>query len=499
MLKRALIICLLILGLAAAAKAEKEPLFPAYDEMSGKWGYINQKAEFVIPPQFDFAGIFRGDYAAAAPAADRSDASGFADTWGCQGIIDRRGSWVVEPAYVVDDGYDGWTYGGLNMGHYFIWKSSGQRAEDEELKTGFFDVRSGFFSGLISDAEIDFRSSSRLVPVLLDHQDCYMDRTNGRIEIILPDDLRCDITSTRSEFSNGFAMVLKEDEEDDSIPVMIDEQGSRQSLDGLKFFGDDMYAAVTPGGIMRVQEKETGLYGYYDLPNHRFLIPPRYSWADDFSVSGCACVRLDDGTFGHIDHQGNVLASGFSSAYTFLGEYAFIKDPANSENRLIDTGGNTVLTLPRMTAEEQWDDELRDEYNYYVTANGLLEVDTPDGVGVINVRSSAWVLPPEPHQYIYQGEEIFSEEGWRFFSEGIQAVARGKETGSREVRGTDGTRLEPVYTYKIAYMNEQGEFITGFIYDDAGAFLHGLARVSRDGLSGYIDQSGKEVYMWKEH
>ena len=498
-MKRALFICLILLCFATIVHAEREPLFPAYDKMTGKWGYINCEAEFVIPPQFNWASIFRGDYAAVA-VTDQYDDQGFAETWGYQGIIDCQGHWIVEPAYVVDDGYDGWTYGGLNMGHYFIWKSSNERVEDEDLKMGFFDVRSGYFSGLISDGEIDFRSSARLVPIWLDHQDCYVDRTNGRVELILPDDLYCDTISTRSEFSNGYAMVLKDDGEDDFVPVIIDEQGNRQTLDGLRFFGDDMDAVITPGGILRVQDKATGLYGYYDLKNQKYLIQPCYIWAGDFSVSGCACVRLDDGTYGHIDYQGNVIASGFLSDYTFLGDYAYIKDPMNVENRLIDIEGNTVLILPSMKVNEQWDDELRDEYNYYVTSNGLLEVDTPEGCGILNVQNGEWILPISTSQYIYQGEDVFAEEGWRFFSEGYQAIIRYWETGAKEVQLANGeTRMETVYSHKIAYMDEQGEFITDFIYDDAGAFLHGLASVKRDDLSGYININGEEVFMWETH
>ena len=46
----------------AADDTTFDPLFPAKAE-NGKWGYINNKGEFIIQPQFDSAAGFRGDYA----------------------------------------------------------------------------------------------------------------------------------------------------------------------------------------------------------------------------------------------------------------------------------------------------------------------------------------------------------------------------------------------------------------------------------------------------
>ena len=61
------------------------------------------------------------------------------------GIINEMGNWVVEPNFFVDDGYDEAYYGGLNTGIWQVWK-------DDLTETGlmgFFDVPSGYFSGLV--------------------------------------------------------------------------------------------------------------------------------------------------------------------------------------------------------------------------------------------------------------------------------------------------------------------------------------------------------------
>ena len=65
------------------------------------------------------------------------------------GVIDAEGNWVVAPQYFVDEGYDGWTYGGLNEGMYLVWDSTEDDEERVRPHYGFFDVPSGYFSGIV--------------------------------------------------------------------------------------------------------------------------------------------------------------------------------------------------------------------------------------------------------------------------------------------------------------------------------------------------------------
>ena len=55
-----MIICLILLHLTAMA--ETTNLYPAEDEY-GLYGYINEKGEWVIKPQYEDAEDFCGDYA----------------------------------------------------------------------------------------------------------------------------------------------------------------------------------------------------------------------------------------------------------------------------------------------------------------------------------------------------------------------------------------------------------------------------------------------------
>ncbi len=69
-------------GIAPAAQTS---LYPAEDSL-GRWGFINRRGEFAIPPQFDFAWNFVGDYAAVAAGRKL-------------GFVNRSGMVVVEPRY----------------------------------------------------------------------------------------------------------------------------------------------------------------------------------------------------------------------------------------------------------------------------------------------------------------------------------------------------------------------------------------------------------------
>ena len=467
-------------------------LHPFRDAETGLWGYINFLGEWVIEPQFGTADNFRGDYAATEEPYDEDDES-------ChEGIIDRNGNWVVEPHYFVDGGYDGWYYGGLTLGYY-------QFLDWDIAKFGLFDVPSGCFSGLVYDHELTLWNGSRLVPVSLNGRDCYVDRSNGEVAFYLPEELRASrMNREDSQFVDGFAKVfpdygrdLLDRYEDKPEAFIINERGEVLDLSGIVFYSERdwlLSGVITPGGLVLAREKDAELYGYYDLNVMDWRVQPEYTEAYDFSYSGYACVLLSEGNYGHIDTQGELLANGFGERYHYLGEYAYLMEA----NILINAAGETVIAFPSgCRLCEQWDNEMREGYDYYVSPEGLMEVydKSIDGYGLMNLYGE-WVLPPEEGQAIYSGEETFSEEGWRFFSEGYQAVRRRGEAKTISVTLVNGTtREQTYYDRKIGYVNTKGEVVIDFLYDDAGAFLDGLAWVERDGKRGYVDAFGREIMM----
>ena len=461
-------------------------LYPAQGE-NGKWGYIDRVGEWAIPPQYDFALYFRGSYAAAGFMEDENDSYH-------GGIIDREGNWVVPPEYFVDEGYDGWTYGGLDTGMYQVWGPHDEHGKPSN--TGFFDVPSGCFSGLILADDATWWSQEPLVPVTLaDGREVYMDRRDGSIAFEIPEGYEYDWLSHDSDFHNGFALLYAKEGEQDCI---INEKGEILDLpDSLSFGADDLQRFF---GLMLCYDTETELYGYWDLNAMEWRVPPRYDFAGAFSRSGYACVSLPgDKSYGHIDTEGSLIASGFSEAYAFLGDYAFV---AGEPGLLIDAAGEVVLALPGgAEIEEQWDDDLRDGWEYYVSPDGLMVISLGmQGEGIMNLEGE-WILPPLEggKRWVYSRDETFFPEGWRFFSEGYQAVQQMSEERRQTEVGPDGNiRTVSVYDWKIAYINTQGEFVTDFVFDTAGAFLDGLAWVQRGEEVGYIDAFGHDVYFWKE-
>ncbi|MBQ7183978.1 MAG: WG repeat-containing protein [Clostridia bacterium] len=505
-MKRVLLpaLCLLLLLMPSAMGEEPapEPLFPAYDKAAGKWGYIDTDRQWAIAPQFETAGVFRGEYAAASTG----------DPWEyTAGIIGTDGSWVVEPKYFVDDGYDGWTYGGLSEGLYILWDDVDDN-DPERPHIGFFDVPSGYFSGLSYWGEFRWTTQERLVPI----EDTFVDRTTGQTVITLPEGYITDWMGWSSVFHDGFAPILVDDPEEDRNEVcFVDLQGNVIELPALRF-GKDDWACGLLCASERISDPGTApVTGYFDLNTLAWKITSDdaglpFMEAYPFSGSGFACVRLSGGSYGHIDTQGKVLfgdgyvtwetGSGIGKTlitgpYRFFGNYAWIEEA----NVLIDPAGQVVLVIPEGWMPcVQWDDELDHTRDYYVSPGGVIELQRRSASGgydsALMKMDGEWLLDPEEYGRQY---DISLPEAHRFFSEGLQPVIRN--VGIREwrtVHGRTGDYQVPVYETRTGYVNERGDVAVDFLYASGGVFLNGLAMVQRDGMTGYVNIRGEEVYFW---
>ena len=495
MLSLTLLLLLLLPGFARAGSSA--PLLPAYDETSGKEGYIDVNGHWGILPQFESAGMFRGRYAAVSTG----------DPWEyTMGIIDETGAWVVEPHYFVDEGYDGWTYGGLNEGLYQVW--------DEDMNTGFFDVPSGYYSGLVFGCEFRWWTQERLVPI----GDGFYERTNGQCVISLPEGYETDWCSNLSVFTFGFAPIVKDDDEN---PVCFtSEHGEIIEPNHLQFEEKDWAC-----GLLRATEKEanpdaTPLTGYFDLTAMDWRITSctlpdgqvcRFLETYPFSGDGYACVKLEDGEYGHIDTQGNLLFHGsvtlndenggeiiaVTQPYRFYRDIAWIEEAG----ALIDPLGSVVLRIPEgWFPHSQEDDEMDDTKDYYVSSGGVVELWRPARGGgyetALMKLNGEWLLDPEIYSRNW-GYDC-SPESHRFFSEGLQSVVI--ITGIKEWRTVHnvitGDYQEPVYETRVGYVNEQGNIVVDFLYDDGGAFINGLAMVTKGDQTGYVNSRGEEVFFW---
>ena len=446
----ALLLCLTF------AAAEEETLYPAMGE-NGLYGYINADAEWVIAPQFDGAGAFRGDYAAAWVLPEGADPEEWYDL-DCTGVIDRQGNWVLEPKYCLVGGQSGDSFGGEDTGIWLVYRDADMALDEEGFlltKEGFFDIPTGTFSGLKWSAVWHWCSDSRLIPV--DDPETglsgYADRSTG--EMVIP----CLYYSVDpANFNDGVATVALSDEDgyETSPWHLINERGETIPLpEGWQ----SAYANQFSCGRIAVVNPE-GLWGYADGTGS-IVIPARFAEAYEF-CDGFARVAFAEGDMGYIDTDGNVLARGFAHAFDFRNGYAEVwhsgTNGADKVTGWINTAGEVIPFMDSdrffpISPDRMW---MRTAADYSAPWHLL------DGEGNI--------LTAEP-VYLPEMEPIA-------FESGLQAVGNAER--------------------KWGYIGLDGQEALLFIYSYAEAFDGELAWVRLGDRVGYIDRAGNEVYMWDD-
>ena len=444
-MRKWLILLLLLLPLTAAAG---EQLYPSMGD-NGLWGYINADAEWIIAPQFDDAGAFRGDYAPAWMLPEDVEPE---DMWDvdCEGIIDRQGNWVLPPEYTLHAGQSGIWFGGKDTG---IWLVT-QWGRDNELE-GFFDIPTGTFSGLKWYHVWHWCSDSRLIPV----EDAetmlagYADRSTG--ELVIP----CLYYSfDPANFNDGVASVALSDEDGNEISPwhLINEQGETIPLpegwqsDYANDFSCGCIAVVSPDN----------LWGYADGAGN-IVIPAQFEDAEQF-CEGFARVTFQAGDVGYIDTNGNVLARGFTHAFDFRNGYAEVwlsgKNGADKVTGWINAKGEIVPFMDSdrfrpISPDRLW---LRTEAQYSAPWHLL------NGAGNILTAAPVYLPDMEPSD----------------FAGGLQPV-----------RNAEG---------RWGYIDLDGNVVIPFVYSCAESFDGPLAKVRLGDQVGYIDKSGNAVYMWND-
>lgn len=263
--------------------AENADLFPVYDETSGKWGYQNTTGQWVIPPSFDEADPFLASYACVS--VDKNQ-----HAYNRYGIINIDGRMIVPPEYYIyNDNGDEETPSDL----YVV-----SLVGDTPL-SGFFDTKSGVYSGLKWHEVLGRMACDHLVPVLDENGHAgYASRETG--EIAIP----CMYAGVYpGVFSEGVAVALWADitPEQTEDAFLINETGAIIPLPpGITA----VYGASAQCGRILIRDKETEQYGYADLEGH-VVIEPVFSYADDFE-NGIARAEKD-GIFVLIDLSGNLI------------------------------------------------------------------------------------------------------------------------------------------------------------------------------------------------
>ena len=468
-MKKLLIGCLLacLFGLTATAEAGK-PLY-AVEDVNEKWGYIDSEGSLVIPFTFSFAEDFRGSYALVRQFPE--DMMTYEEN-GFYGIIDQTGAFVLPPEYYDILSEDTGRYlGGINDGFYYIWDGSKSGS-----KCGFFDIPSGFFSGLIYDNVAVMWGEGQdpeLIGVTMEGKTGFARRQTG--EIVIP----CRYSDEyQYDFSGDHCMVMPIDSPVADGWILIDRTGREIPMP------ENCYAAWDgdlADGLAAVWNAETGLYGYIDTEGKQ-VIGQQYRMAYGFR-EGLACVQLASGEWAMIDTGGSIVMMRPDEPYSYG------SSPC-CQHGLIRCG------LPDRSAMVYYDRQGREAFRLEVEgligvtdfkANGVAfyEVDPdhlqgfdPDadicgtGIGLFNDRGEI-LTPP---MFFVEDRKLQQE-----YAEGLFAV-------------TDAATLLD------GYIDGRGEWAFPPVEGYCGDFRDGLARVTMysDEAEGvvFMNREGKIVYRY---
>jgi hypothetical protein len=257
-----------------------------------------------------------------------------AETGGKWGFIDERGNWVVKPQYFMV-----WDFGENGLAP--VTKSFNG-------DIGFIDVSGEWaiptkYAWLRNSADHDPAfSSNGLAAVCGDAitQDYGYINKNGDW-VIKPQ-----YPHAWRFAENGLAAAYAANDSDLSTRMgYINDKG--EWVITPRFWASDNPTFAT-NGLAAVEDPKTGLCGYINEKG-KWVIEPRFIKAEPFSQNGLAIAAVEDthdperGTplYGYIDEKGKwVIEPQFSRASNFM--VSGIAEVSAGSDRLIDTGGRWV-------------------------------------------------------------------------------------------------------------------------------------------------------------
>ncbi len=443
-MRRLIPMLFLLMLLASAANAE---LYPAYDDVSQRWGYIDETGAWAIAPQYAGAEHFHGGCAIVNMDAD-ADVDGWSD---CAGIIDENGDWLLAPKYTVSDFCD------MNVGDIYFVADYGS----EEGRMGFFNIPNRFFSGLrwaeciafadtpyvlVSDGEDNRYTASGLA-----------DRETG--EVVLP--LEYSYAGLYDwGVEDGFAVGCRRDE--DEVELVEIGVGKVQLPDGVYL---ESGTAVCEG-LVAFTRAEDELMGYLNTSGE-IVIPAQFWWAEEF-MGGYANVRLSKGERGVIDRAGRVMLRSESEGASLL-----YQGMVGGLLQVQLEDGEWALLRPDGTflCRHRWPG-VWDVFLYELAPDGPLWA-----LCGLSDEEYLWALVSRTGEVLM--DPAWQNSGWGMFTDAQGWQAVGNEAG--------------LWGYVDAY----GRQVIPFQFAEARSFEGALARVRFDGEhEGYIDRNGSAVFTW---
>lgn len=290
----------------SASLQQQSALCPQADAQ-GKWGYVDAEKHYVIQPQYDQADPFRGNYAVVTVISENTDKKNY-----CQGIIDMDGKWILDPVYLIDEGYDGGYYGGREHGILYLTDRSGAESWFY-LDTGYFsgeDLRQ--YEGFTLDTYWKYNSVVAMIQNI--DTDCFMliRLDDGQpiacalFEQKWPQGTNTEVVNPSDVFfHDGFLCFILYDEETDEPQQAwsIDECGTSVKLDSNYIVNN----TETSCGLIPAISKKTRLWGYLSMKTGKPVIKAQYLEAEPFSMNGESVVLTKSGERVTIDTNGKIV------------------------------------------------------------------------------------------------------------------------------------------------------------------------------------------------
>lgn len=230
--------------------------------VNGKYGYMNLKEEWVVPPVYQVAGKFINGFAQVTGSVIQSAGQYYIDINGTESLEIKKPG-IPDRKFLSADGQRD----PVNITQKIIPLSVNGG------KWGYANENDKYLIQPKYDEADDFHDG--LAAVRVDNRWGYIN-TKGEYAIT-PN------YSKAEAFSEGYARVIREGVDKDWI--YIDKQG-RFSLPGS--FTDQIEPNIHPLSV------NGGLWGYAD-EHDKFVIPPKYEFAEDFD-GGYATVKINDKT-----------------------------------------------------------------------------------------------------------------------------------------------------------------------------------------------------------
>ena len=467
--KRIAVIIGIFLMLSCSASAEVY-LYPIRE--NGKWGYMNQQGEIIIPAQWQYAEPF---HHGVAVVSNRDDALLPQDDL-C-GLIDSKGNYLLEPVCQA-------------LGNYRFAEPG------EDGRMAYYDPVSGYLSSFQYSVLFGGWKGELLIYVpengTFDSPYGFLNPSTGEA-VTLPifdglyDDVGCSEGYILAAFEKGYQTdgeiwgpdyhLYTLDGEEIHFPegispcsrvcggVLIverqrtdEEQAAKKSGWGVayglaKADGSillppiyDYVSSPYPGGGGRVSFWENGLNGFLDLEGH-VVVPP--------------CYRIETG-------------GGIPEIY-YQNGYALITDEISKRHLILDLDGNEIYTVPI------WDEDgQKDLYGVY--SNGCF-----------------WECTVSSGEKKYSLMRLENGHAIRLTDALFDNVGDSLPFFDIEAEITDGFSegLCPVkLNGQYGFINEDGKVVIEPAWDHAGYFHNGLAMVMKQDKIYYINHDGRTV--WKE-